>query len=223
MEAEFMEFLKRGLAGGLTMAAAFIGFAGTLYLFYLGLKALRPKKVRQEQRRILSHPFYPVCWRGRAAYLILCLEETLIFYRQDLGDWEWILQKLWTISTCSEENWLELWLDSAAELLPSAVLAAEEPGGDAKEAAKARRLYTQAGFAMIVVNVILENLYEMAGAWSAHTEAHDPEGLCRIDQAEETMQSFGVPLPPREIVQRLATEQKGASLGNAFDRLRLPR
>ena len=62
MEAKFMEFLKRGLAGGLTMAAAFIGFAGTLYLFYLGLKALRPKKVRQEQRRILSHPFYPVCW-----------------------------------------------------------------------------------------------------------------------------------------------------------------
>ena len=90
-----MKFLAKGLIGGLTMAAAFIGFARALYLIYRGIRALRPKEVRQEQRRLLSHRFYPVCWRGRAAYLLLCLEEALIFYRQDLDAWEWIFQKLW--------------------------------------------------------------------------------------------------------------------------------
>lgn len=213
-----MKFLARGLISGLTMAAAFIGFAGALYLVYRGIRALRPKEVRQEQRRILSHRFYPVCWRGRAAYLLLCLEEALLFYRQDLDAWEWILQKLWTIVTCSEENWLELWLDSAGELLPSMVLT-----GHSKETAKARALYIEAGFAMIVIHTILENLYEMAGAWDAHTAAHDPEGLSRIDQVEETIRDFGIPLPPRETVQQLIMEQKGASLGNAFARPSLPR
>lgn len=76
---------------------------------------------------------------------------------------------------------------------------------------------------MIVINTILENLYEMAGAWDAHTEAYDPEGLGRIDQVEETIRDFGVPLPPRETVCQLIREQKGASLGKAFARPRLPR
>ena len=95
--------------------------------------------------------------------------------------------------------------------------------GNSKETEKARALYIEAGFAMIVIHTILENLYEMAGAWDAHTEAHDPEGLGRIDQVEETIRDFGVPLPPCETVQRLITEQQGASLGKAFARPRLPR
>ena len=99
----------------------------------------------------------------------------------------------------------------------------DRPNSGSEQAAKARTLYQQAGFAMIVIHTILENLYEMAGAWDAHTAAHDPEGLGRIDQVEETIRDFGVPLPPCETVQRLITEQQGASLGKAFARPRPPR
>ena len=79
------QLVERGFLGGIVMAAAFVGFAVFLYLVYLLINFLQPKTVRQEEQRVYSHPFYKVSGRGRVAYLILCLEEVLLFYGQDFS------------------------------------------------------------------------------------------------------------------------------------------
>jgi len=209
---------ERGVKGGIVFAAACAGFAGALYLLYQLIKCTRPKEVRQEERRIVSHRLYRVSGRGRIAYLILCLEETLRFYGQELCAWEGILWQLWSITDCAETNWMDIWLDSLEELLPSTVLASN--GAASGERSKVQTLYAQAGNAMIVINAILENAYTIVAEWSPHTVAHDPDALLHIEKAEETMTAFGVPLPSDEIVQPLLA-QKDFSLGKPFDGARL--
>lgn len=73
---------------------------------------------------------------------------------------------------------------------------------------------------MTVISTILDSLYEMVSGWSLHADAYDPGALCHIDRAEETMRQFGIPLPPRETVQLLISEQMHYSFGNPFDGLR---
>jgi len=209
---------ERGVMGGVVFAAACAGFAGVLYLLYRLIKCTRPKEVRQAERRIASHRLYRVSGRGRIAYLILCLEETLRFYGQELRDWEGILGQLWSITDCAETNWMDIWLDSLEELLPSTVLASN--GAASGERSEAQTLYAQAGNAMIVINAIMENAYTIVAEWSPHTVAHDPDALLHIEKAEETMRAFGVPLPSDEIVQPLLA-QKDFSLGKPFDGARL--
>jgi len=213
------QLLERGFTGGIVIAAAFTGFAGFLYLLYRLIKLTRPKEVRQGEQRLLSHRFYQVSGRGRIAYLTLCLEETLRFYRQDLTAWEWILRQLWSITDRSDNNWIDLWLDSVGELLPSMVLAGRSAETASAEISKAQSLYTQAGIAMIVINAILENVYTIVGGWSPDTTAHDPDALYLIDKTEETMGAFGVPLPPDKVIQPLF-QQKAPSFGGPFDGLR---
>jgi len=214
------ELLERGLLGGVVFAAALTGFAGFLYLLRRLIKLTRPKEVRLAEQRILSHRFYRVSGRGRAAYLILCLEEALQFYKQELTAWDWILRKFWSITNCSENNWIDIWLDSIGELLPSEVLTNNTAKAVSAEISKARTLYTQAGTAMIVINAIFEHAYTMVCEWGPDTAAPDPDALCHIDKAEETMRAFGVPLPSKESIQPLF-EQKDSLLGEPFDGLRL--
>jgi len=204
---------------GAVFAAVCAGFAGFFYLLYRLIKLTRPKKVRQEEQRILSHPLYHVSGRGRIAYLILCLEEALRFYGQDFSAWEWILRQLWSITDCSENNGIDIWLDSVGELLPSMVLANSTAETAPAEIIKARALYTQAGTAMIVINAVIGNIYTIVCAWSPDTIAHDPDALYLVDKVEETMTAFGVPLPSRKMIQPLF-EQKDFSFGRPFDGLR---
>jgi len=213
------QILERGFIAGVAFAALSAGFAGFFYLLYRLIKLMRPKKVQQEEQRILSHRLYKVSGRGRIAYLILCLEETLRFYGQDFSAWEWILRQLWSITDCSENNWIDIWLDSIGELLPSTVLADTTTQTAPAKISKARTLYTQAGTAMIVINTVIENAYTIVCEWSPNTTAHDPDALCRIGNVEETMKAFGVPLPSNEIIQPLF-EQKDFSLGRPFNGLR---
>ena len=46
--------------------------------------------------------------RGRAAYLILCLEEALKYYdNNNLKRWKWLLNELWKItSTWDIDGWI---------------------------------------------------------------------------------------------------------------------
>lgn len=214
------QLLEGGFMTGVVIAAACAGFAGFFYLLYQLIKLMRPKEVRQEDKRILSHRLYKVSGRGRIAYLILCLEGTLRFYGQDFSAWEWVLRRLWSITDCSENNWFDIWLDSIGELLPSEVLANNTTEATSAEISKARTLYTQAGTAMIVINEIIENAYRVVGEWAPDTVANDPDALFLIDKVEETMKALGVPLPSNEIIQPLF-EQKDFSLGKPFDGLHL--
>jgi hypothetical protein len=222
-EVEFVEniraLIERGFMGGIVIAAVFAGFAGFLYLLYRFIKLMRPKKVRQEEQRILSHRFYKVSGRGRVAYLILCLEKTLQFYKQDFTAWEWLLRRLWAITNNPQNNWIDAWLDTIGELLPSEVLTNNNGSTISEEIEKAQNLYTQAGYAMIVINSILDSTYTMVCEWSPNTNAYDPDALYHIDKVEETMKQFEIPLPSSEIVQRLLSEQKSSSFGEPFDGL----
>ncbi len=213
------QLLERGFMGGIVFAAACAGFAGFFYLLYRLINLMRPKEVRQEEKRIISHRLYKVSGRGRIAYLILCLEGTLRFYEQDFTAWEWILQRLWSITDCSENNWIDIWLDSIGNLLPSEVLTNNTVETTSAEMSKARALYTQAGTAMIVINAIIENAYRVVSEWGPDTAANDPDALLLIGKAEETMKAFGVSLPSSELIQPLL-EQKDFSLGKPFDGLR---
>jgi len=189
---------------------------------YRLINLTRPKEVRYEEKRILSHRVYNVSGRGRVAYLILCLEETLRFYGQDFSAWEWILRRMWSITDCSDQNWMNIWLDSVGEVLPSEVLSDNAAGAVSAEIIrKARTLYTQAGAAaMIVINTIMDNAYSIVGGWGPDTANDDPDAVLLIDKAEETMMSFGVPLPSNENIQPLF-KQKDMPFGEPFDGLRL--
>ncbi len=214
------QLTERGFLGGVVFAAACAGFAGFFYLLYRLIKRMRPKEVRQEEQRISSHRLYKVSGRGRIAYLILCLEETLRFYGQDLSAWEWILRQLWSITDCSEKNWIDIWLDSVGELLPSTVLVNDSTEAAPAEMGKARTLYTQAGTAMIVINTVIENAYTIVCEWSPETTACDPDALCLIDKVEGTMKAFGVSLPLNEDIRPLF-EQKDSYFGKPFDGVRV--
>lgn len=223
-EVEFVEnirtLIERGLTTGIVIAAVFAGFAGFLYLLYRLIRFMRPREIRQEEQRILSHRFYKVSGRGRVAYLILCLEKTLQFYKQDFTAWEWLLRKLWSITNNSENNWIDAWIDSIGELLPSEVLPTSNNDSTiSEEIEKAQTLYTQAGNAMIVINAILDNAYTLVCEWSPDTSAHDPNALYYIDKVEDTMEQFEIPLPSSEIILRLLSEQKSSSFGEPFDGL----
>jgi len=205
--------------GGIVFAAVCAGFAGFFYLLYRLVKLMRPKELRQEERRMISHRLYKVSGRGRIAYLILCLEETLRYYGQDFSAWEWILRKLWSITDCSENNWIGIWLDAVGGLLPSVVLTNNTTETTPAETGQARTLYAQAGTAMIVINTIIENAYTIVCEWSPDTTAHDPDALRMIEKVEKTMDAFGVPLPSNELIQALLG-QRDCSLGKPFDGLR---
>lgn len=213
------QLIERGLIGGVVFATALAGFAGFLYLLYRMIKFMRPKEVRQAEQEILSHRFYKVSGRGRIAYLILCLEKTLQFYKQDFTAWEWILRKLWAITDNSESNWIDVWLYSIGELLPSTVLTNHNNSTVSAEHAEAQILYNQAGTAMIVINTILDSAYTIVCEWAPDTSAHDLDALRCIDKVEATMEAFGISLPSNEIIQPLLSEQKSSSFGKPFDGL----
>ena len=212
------QLLERGFFGGIVIAATFAGAAVFLYLVYRLIKFLQPKEARQKEQRILSHRFYKVSGRGRASYLILCLEEALLFYGQDFSDWEQILRELWSVTNRSEGDWIGNWLDSVGELLPSQILTTTLPSSD--DIREIQDLYTRFGTKMILVNALMENAYTMVCEWSPDTVVHDPDALHFIDEAEEMMKKFGVPLPVDEAV-RFLLSQKDFSIGKPFDGLRL--
>ncbi len=214
------QLLERCFMAGVVFSGVCAGAAVLFYLLFRLIDLTQPKEVRWEEQRLLSHRFYQVSGRGRIAYLILCLEEALRFYGQDLNAWEWVLRRLWAITDCSENNCFDIWLDSVGELLPSKVLRNITVETTSAEISKARTLYTQAGAAMIVINAVIENAYTIVGQWDYDTTSNDPDAIRLIEKVEETMMAFGVPLPSNEIIQPLLA-QKDFSLGKPFDGLRL--
>ena len=109
-------------------------------------------------------------------------------------------------------------MDSVGELLSDRILTTAPPFSD--DIREIRDLYTQSGTKMILVNALMENAYTMVCEWSPDTVAHNPDSLHFIDEAEEMMEKWGVPLPADEAVRFLLT-QKDFSLGKPFDGLRL--
>ena len=208
--------LERGFTAGAVIAAACAGFAVFFYLLYRLTRLAHPKAARLKERRVTSHRLYKVPGRGRIAYLTLCLKEALQFYGQDFGEWGWLLCRMWSVTDLSENNWIDIWLDSVGQLLPSEILTDGTAETASAVALKARALYTRAGTAMIVISAIIENAYRIAGGWSPGMDVHDPDAISLIAEAEETMTAFGVPLPSDETVRPILA-RKDLPLGKPFD------
>lgn len=63
--------------------------------------------------------FKSVSVRGRVAYAIRCLEETLLHYEYPLDQWEWVLEKLWTYT---DIDYWDDWFYEIAEYVPESIL-----------------------------------------------------------------------------------------------------
>lgn len=189
--------------GGVAVAAVAGGAVGGFCIACWLIKRVLPKKLQQDEAYILSHRFYRVSGRGRVAYLIICLEEALHFYKQDLAAWEGILRKLWSITYRTEDDWVNAWLDSIGSILPSVVLTDSAAGKDPEEINSVQGLYEQAGKYMIVINALMESAYTLVCQWSPSTTAHDPNALFLIDEAKQVMKDFGVPFPSDSLIEPL--------------------
>lgn len=89
-----MEIIGPCVAAVLIIAVVVIGFLDCRAQFREAFAVRRAQKAEQAADRLVYHRFYKLSGRGRAAYLILCLEKALQFYGQELAAWEWLLQKL---------------------------------------------------------------------------------------------------------------------------------
>lgn len=130
------------------------------------------------------------------------------------------MRELWSITNGSEGDWIGTWLDSVWELLPSQILANKTDQLSSDDKREIPNLYAQSGLVMILVNTLMENIYTMVCEWSPDMVAHAPDALHYIDEAEEMLKKFSVPLPANEAVQFL-TSQKDSSLGRSFEGVRL--
>lgn len=61
-------------------------------------------------------------------------------------------------------------MDDIDELLPEAVMT-NNADTVSEAASKARKLYIQAGYAMIIINAIMKNIYRIGAEYSADTKA----------------------------------------------------
>lgn len=220
-----------GLVLLVLVAAVFV--AGAYGLLYLARRAeqrlpLEKAPAAGAAEWTAEDVFYAVSGRGRAAYLLLCLERALAFYGQDLTLWQSLLERYWAI-TAAEEDAAVDWLETVFYLLPDSVLP-YECFEDASEAAgypwsaaqfeEARRCYTAAGWGMIVFNTLLQNLYLLVSGWDEEG-APTPEGLRLIAEAENQMRVFRVPLPQEGPALAFVKAQKGKGPGAPFDGLAL--
>ena len=205
LRALLMVFWACAAVGGLLTGAAIV--------FTLGCRLLRPKAERQQEALLRVHRFYPVSGRGRAAYLLLCLEAALAALDQDRAAWAWLLERLWSV--VSETDWIR-WLRETEPLLPRSVLASE--CGEAEEAgpAAARALYVQAGWRMLALDPLLEGLYQLVNRWD-DGEAHCSEGLAAVDLAEGVLERLSIPLPNGEPLEALLA-RRDPFLGDPFPR-----
>ncbi len=230
----FVLTLQAGVLGlALIVAVAAFFIAGAYGLLYLARRAEARIPAQTEGQAAAedwtpSDPFYAVSGRGRAAYLLLCLEEALSFYGQDLAQWRFLLERFWSVTATAEEE-LTGWLETVYYLLPDAVLpyetfedAAADAGypWSAAQFEQARQCYMSTGYGMIAVNALLQNLYLLASGWDEDPPP-GPEGLRLLADTENQLHTFHVPLPQEGPSLTFVQEQKETGPGAPFDGLSL--
>lgn len=137
----------------------------------------KKNRLREEYLRWKDHPFFPVCKRARAAYLILCLEEALKFYGQDLSQRKEALKTLWEVTNT---RFIEDWVWQASELSAEAAFSCR--GGDPTA------LETLEELMNCICDVIIED-------WGEMETPNTPSALQHIDRAEQLLSGQTIPLP----------------------------
>ena len=63
--------------------------------------------------------FTTISIKGRVAYAICCLENTLKYFNYDISNWRFVLEQLWTFTNI---EYFDDWHYTVAEILPESVL-----------------------------------------------------------------------------------------------------
>lgn len=154
-----------------------------------------------------EHKFRRVSKRGRAAYLILCLEECLSFYGEHIDDWKWILEELWEITTTWD---IERWVKRVCDLTPESVLpyvSYQEMIENVKANGywyelseetftSLQSLYLKERTGFQTISGLIDRIYGViADDWGDSEEPFTPSCLHNIDEAEKLMKHNSIPLP----------------------------
>ncbi len=227
--------------GGAALGAAFLALL--LWLFYLAALALRRFQRSPEQRAKQkslqknwgAHPFFRVCSRARAAYIILCLEEALRFTGQQLSRWEWVRRELWSVTELSEDYWFS----RVCDLMPDVIFS--EPSYDELTAARCGEtarlgyayseaeyralyaLYMDAGDAMEPISFLMEQLLELVMADLEEEKIpYMPQSLRFVEEAQACLRTRGIPLPQNQTAVAYLMKRRHPGDGPPFRPFFLP-
>lgn len=189
----------------------------------LGWLRLSPEE-RERQAAAARHPFAKVSLRGKAAWLICCLEQALLAWGLDAeegepGSWHPVLALLWKLPELPEEC-LEDWLDQAGDILPSNLLSPCPdlvPRSQDRQAplAAAAALYREAGSKMALLGPLVELPVRLVRENREEPGLHPELALALLDEAKELLESYGVPQPPADIRDFLLG-QRSPGMGERF-------
>ena len=179
-------------------------------------------------RRKNEHKFRRVSKRGRAAYLILCFEECLSFYGENMGYWKWILEELWEITSTWD---IERWVKRVCDLTPESVLPYVsyqemiekvtasgywyELGEEAFTSLQ--RLYRKERTGFQIISDMIDRICGViVDDWGDLEEAFTPSCLHNIDEAEEIMKHNSIPLPSDTSAIDFIMEHRDRHYGKPF-------
>lgn len=180
-------------------------------------------------RKEEKHKFARVSKRGRAAYLILCFEECLLFYGENIADWKWVLEELWEITSTWD---IDRWVSRVCDLSPETVL----PYASYKELMKKineinfwyelneeefvflQNLYHKERMGFQVISDLLDKIYDViTDDWGDMEESFTPSCLHNINEAEEIMKNNDIPLPSNQSALGFIMKHRDKHYGKLFD------
>lgn len=208
-------------------------------LFYKKPEQRRKEKAqKQEQKRWKQHRCFPHSGRARAAYLILCVEEVLRYYRLDFTRWDRLLEILWDI-TQTNDVWE--WVAYTSNLDPETITSCQdwvewEENGDWEEPLPDRYRLFEEEFSILqeeyralppLADTILCQLLDCLGnavtedLLQEETPNSPSSAMYYIRQAEIVVACNGIPLPQNERALAFLMQQKDKHWGSPFDGLSL--
>lgn len=198
-----------------------------LYRAYFGSPAERKQErgrkaaLKANRRRWQKHRFFPVSKRGRAAYLILCLEEALKFYdSENLESWKWLLHELWRITSIWEWD-IDEWVDRICDASIESVMkycAYQKYDLSHDEMESLLELYTEDKSFLPVIDALYNQVYLVIVLdWGDLEPAHTPSALSAIDEAERILTEHGIPFPQDQQALNFIMSHRNGHYGRPFD------
>lgn len=214
---------------------------GPLLVFVLYRACFGSPEERQQERERRAarkaerchwqkHRFFPVSKRGRAAYLILCLEEALKFYdSEDLDNWKWLLNELWQItSTWDIDEWVGRISDASYESIMAHSTYQEEIEHDKKigfwfnlsedEFVSLHALYSENKFFFPVIYALYDKIIDIIILdWGDLEAEHTPSALSAIEEAEQIITEHGIPFPQDQQALNFIMSHRDGHYGKPFN------
>ncbi len=207
-----------------------------LYRFCFGSsekrKQARERKaaIKAERRQWREHSFFSVSKRGRAAYLILCFEESLKFYdSENLDSWKWLLGELWQItSTWDIDGWVGRVCDASQETVLEyhSYQDWEEHTKNVgswcnlseEEFVSLQQLYRQNRPFFPVIYGLYETILDVIILdWGELETNHTPSALSAVEQAQHILTEHGIPFPQDQRALNFIMNHRDGHYGEPFD------